>query len=81
VPVIVTSAEAAALLGVGSTGLRMLVLRGQLTPIRPGARPLLFRAADVWELQVSRLTAAERAERAELWAEVDAIRAGSARQG
>jgi excisionase family DNA binding protein len=71
--VTLTTAEAAALLGISTATVRMLVHRGKLTPVRRGARPLRFHAADVWDLQVARLTAAELADRARLWAEVDAM--------
>ncbi len=68
-----TSAEAAEVLGVNAPALWKLVERGRLTPIRPGAKPLTFWAADVYELQVQRRTKAEIAEHDALWAEVDRL--------
>jgi hypothetical protein len=76
--VTLTSAEAAAVLGIGTTGLRDLVHRGRLAPITPGARPLTFHAADVYDLQVARRSAAERAWQEALWTEVDLVVAGHA---
>lgn len=67
-----TSSEAAAILGIGASGLRMLVKRGQLTPIRAGAHPLEFHAVDVFDLQVARRTQREHAEISSVWSEVDA---------
>lgn len=57
---IVSSDEAAVLLGITTTGVRRLVMRGQLTPLTPGARPLEFVEDDVIGLQVRRRTRAER---------------------
>lgn len=56
-----TTSEAAAELGIGESGVRMLVRRGQLAPVRPGAKPLRFADAEVWRLQQLRARADERA--------------------
>jgi hypothetical protein len=69
--VTLTSAEAAAVLDVTTNGLRDLVYRGRLTPIVPGARPLEFHAKGVYDLQVERRTAAQRAAHDALWEEYD----------
>lgn len=71
--VTLTSAEAAEALGITTTLLRKLVERGRITPIRPGARPLKFHVADVYDLQIARRTAAERAWHNALWAEIDRV--------
>lgn len=73
-----TSTEAAAILGVTTSGLRTLVSRGRLTPIEAGARPLEFHAGDVYDLQVQRRTTAEIAWQDALWAAVDRVVAGHA---
>lgn len=70
--------EAAAFLKTSGGALRNLVLRGRLTPIRPGAHPLRFHRADLMDLQVDRLTKAEWAEIAATYAQVDAVLAGQA---
>jgi hypothetical protein len=67
-----TSGEAAAVLDIGLSGLRMLVKRGKLTPIKAGAHPLEFHAVDVFDLQVARRTPREQAEINSVWSEVDA---------
>jgi hypothetical protein len=74
--VILTSAEAAEVLGVTTSGLRTLVQRRRLRPINPGARPLEFHATDVFDLQVQRRTKADVAWHAALWAAVDQVVAG-----
>lgn len=56
-----TTSETAAELGIGESGVRMLVQRGQLAPVRPGAKPLRFRESEVWRLQQQRARADERA--------------------
>jgi hypothetical protein len=71
-----TSAEAAEVLGIGTSGLRDLVHRGRLKPITRGARPLTFHAVDVYDLQVARRSPAERAWHDALWAEIDRVVAG-----
>lgn len=68
-----TSVEAAEVLGVTTAGLRKLVERGRITAIRPGAHPLTFHAADVFDLQVQRRTPAERVWHDALWARVDRV--------
>jgi len=57
-----TTREAAAVLGLGPSGMRMLVLRGKLTPLKRGAHPLRFPADDVWRLEAARRGAAEMGE-------------------
>lgn len=74
-----TSAEAALALGVGTGGVRMLVQRDKLTPIRRGARPLRFHAQDVVALRRDRLTSAERTEIDDMYAEADAELASQVR--
>ena len=74
-----TSTEAAEALGITTSGLRTLVQKGRITPIRPGAhlglgRPeLTFHAKDVYDLQVQRRTKAEVAWQEALWAAVDQV--------
>jgi len=74
--VTLTSAEAAEALDIEATGLRGLVHRGRLAPIRSGAKPLTFWAKDVYDLQVERRTKAEVAWQEALWAEYDRVLAG-----
>jgi hypothetical protein len=71
--VTLTSTEAAAILGISPSGLRMLVARHKLTPLQAGAHPLRFHALDVFDLQVNRRTPQEQAEHATLWADVDRL--------
>lgn len=70
-----TSSEAAAYLSVTTSGLRDLVHKGRLKPI-PGSRPHKFYAIDVFDLQVARRTAAQRAQHDALWADYDRVLAG-----
>lgn len=68
----ITTAEAAALLGVSPITLRSWVQRGQLRPLRPGARPLRFYEDDVVEIQHARRSPAWRQatrRAAEVWAD------------
>jgi excisionase family DNA binding protein len=74
--VTLTSAEAAEVLGVSTSGLRTLVERGRITPLAAGARPLTFHATDVFDLQVQRRTKADVAWHEALWAAVDQVVAG-----
>jgi hypothetical protein len=69
--VILTSAEAAAVLGVNGPAFRKLVHRGLLTPIMLGTSPLTFHAKPVYDLQVQRRTKAQVAWHEDLWAEFD----------
>lgn len=56
---ILTTEEAAAELGVEPATIRKMVERRELAPLRPSARPLLFRATDVIEAGARRLTKAQ----------------------
>jgi excisionase family DNA binding protein len=76
--VTLTSSEAAEVLGVTVLTLRQWVHRGKLTPITPGARPLEFWAADIYDLQVAQRTPADIAWQDALWAAVDRVVAGHA---
>lgn len=73
-----TSSEAAAALGISAPALWKLVQRDRLKPIRAGAKPLIFWAKDVYDLQVERRTAAQVAQHEALWAEYDLVVAGHA---
>lgn len=48
---ILTTDEAALVAGVSPEVVRKWVQRGQLEPVRPGARPLRFREADVHQVR------------------------------
>lgn len=61
----ITSTEAAAILGLTTSGLRNLVLRDKLAPVRPGAHPLRFMREAVIELEWTRRSPAEKARNAE----------------
>ena len=56
----VTTTEAAAILGVGEAGVRMMVLRGELEPLCRGTRPLRFWEHHVAEVEHQRRPAEER---------------------
>ena len=58
---ILTTEQAAAELGVKPSRIRRMVMAGDLAPLRPGARPLMFRLDDVIECAHRRLTGSERA--------------------
>lgn len=68
-----TTREAGQALGIGGSGVRMLVQRGDLHPVRRGARPLRFNQAEVWRLQSARRSVTERAAIQALHAEADAV--------
>lgn len=73
---IVTTSEAAGILGVTESGVRMLVLRGDLEPISRGARPLTFWTETVVELEYRRRPKAQKRrvqELAEQWACASAV--------
>lgn len=57
---ILTTADAAAMLGITEQGVRKLVERGCLEPLSRGARPLSFWVSDVAELEFQRRSPAER---------------------
>jgi len=57
--VILTTEEAAAELHIDAATVRKMVERGEVTPLRKGARPLLFRAEDIIEAGQRRLTKAQ----------------------
>lgn len=68
-----TSREAAQLLGVQPDTIRKLVERGKLKPQRPGARPLTFWPEDIGRLQATRLLPCQRQAIDDTWAQVDAM--------
>lgn len=61
----VTTNEAAALAGVDPVTIRQWVLRGDLEPLRRGAKPLRFNYADVARVQREKRSAAWRRRHAE----------------
>lgn len=67
------------MLGLTPSGVRMLVARGKLRPVRRGARPLRFLRADVVELQRARRDEAWNAEVDDTYAEYDAELASQVR--
>ena len=58
---ILSTEQAAAELGVSPSRVRRMVMAGDLVPLRPGARPLMFRLDVVIECAHRRLSGAERA--------------------
>lgn len=71
-----TTAEAAAILGLSEAGVRKLVQRHHLHPMRHGAHPLLFPALDVERLAASRLSPKTLAAINAAHDEADALLAG-----
>jgi excisionase family DNA binding protein len=70
---LLTTQEVAAMLRITSSGVRMLVARGRLNPVKRGARPLMFQALDVERLVAQRQPTWHKADVAAAWAEVDAL--------
>lgn len=62
--------EAAEHAGVSIYAIRRWVDRGYLAPVRPGAKPSLFRDQDVAECRYERMSQAEHDALDALWAEV-----------
>ncbi len=62
-----TIPEAAALVGVTEHTIRQWVYRKHLAPVRRGAKPLLFREADVIECAHARISKARHAHLDDLW--------------
>ena len=58
----VTTPDAARILGISETGVRMLVMRGKLKPLQRSTRPLIFREDEVVELEYRRRTKNKREE-------------------
>lgn len=59
---LITTSEAASILGISGAGVRMLVMRGDLDPIERSTRPLIFREDEVVELEYRRRTKGRREE-------------------
>lgn len=59
---LITTSEAASILGISGAGVRMLVMRGDLDPIERSTRPLVFREDEVVELEYHRRTKGRREE-------------------
>ena len=75
---ILTIEDAANLLAISPFTVKSWVERGQLRPVRPGAKPLLFLERDVLECHRARMSKALHARLDTLWAEVLADLAQSA---
>jgi len=77
-----TTDQVAPLLGITAPGVRKLVQRGILEPIRRGTRPLHFDEQVVADLQQARWRAQQRAAGSQLddtWAEIDDLVAAQVR--
>ena len=59
---LITTSEAASILGISDAGVRMLVMRGELEPLERSTRPLIFREDEVVELEYRRRTKGRREE-------------------
>lgn len=73
-----TIEDGADLLGISPFTVKSWVARGQLRPVREGAKPLLFREHDVLECHRARMTKALHARLDTLWTEILANLAQSA---
>lgn len=71
-----TTAEVARILHLSEAGVRKLVERHRLTPIRRGAHPLKFRALDVEGLRAAREGSDYLAAVRSAWDEADALARG-----
>lgn len=60
--IVLTTEQAAGRVGVATSTIRTWVERGYLAPLRPGARPLVFRETDVVTADVERMSEAAHAE-------------------
>lgn len=61
----VTTEEAAEIAGVSTSVIRQWVVRGDLEPVRRGAKPMRFHYADVARVQADKRSKAWRARHAE----------------
>ena len=59
---LVTTSEAASILGISDAGVRMLVMRGDLNPLDRGARPMHFWEREVVDLEHARRPRSRRDE-------------------
>lgn len=67
---ILTTDEAAALVGVAPATVQSWVRRGYLTPIRRNAKPVRFREVDVVECRYQRMRQTEHDTLDAIWAQV-----------
>ena len=59
---LVTTSEAASILGISDAGVRMLVMRGDLRPLDRSARPMHFWEREVVDLEHARRPKSRRVE-------------------
>jgi hypothetical protein len=69
---ILTTTEAAGLVGVDPATVRWWKTRGYLAPVRAGTKPLRFHEHDVWRCARDRMAPAEAARLDALWERIDA---------